>query len=100
MVACGDGPTAPTASVTGLAVTCMPEAGGHQCRATAQLSNNSTKDVTNEAAWTSSDPNVGTVDPRGRVTHLANGQTEINNAFDFALQTATPLNRTSSCSVR
>jgi hypothetical protein len=54
-------------TVTLVSVTCTPESGAHVCTALAQLSNGVVQDVTRSgAAWSSSNPNVATVDSTGR----------------------------------
>jgi len=80
----GDAPTAPTTPtqpVTSLAVVCTPSGGGHQCHANARLENDGSRDVTNDANWTSSNPGVANVDSHGLVTHVADGQTEIRATY-------------------
>lgn len=82
VAACGgEAPTTPSQPVTGLAVVCTPSGGGHQCRANARLENDGSRDVTNDANWTSSNPGVASVDSHGLVTHVANGQAEIRATY-------------------
>jgi len=92
LAACGsETPTGPAPGVSGssgdsgtatsVAVTCTADTTGHQCRATAQLTNGSTQDITGSSTWTSSNTAVATVDATGRVTHLGSGQTEIRATY-------------------
>src|SRR5688572_15151592 len=59
LAACGSetptGPSGPSIPGTPVAVTvtCTAEPNGHQCRASAQLSNRTVQDVTASATWTS-----------------------------------------------
>jgi uncharacterized protein YjdB len=69
-------------AVTSITLTCTPESGAHVCTASARLSNGTSQDVTRSgASWSSSNPNVATVDSAGRVTHISNGQVEIAARF-------------------
>jgi hypothetical protein len=62
-------------------VSCTADATGHQCRASAQLANGTTQDITATSAWTSSNTAVATVDAGGKVTHVGSGQTEIRATY-------------------
>ncbi len=79
-------PTEPT--VTGLSVTpdaVSLEVGGTQLLvATADLSDGSTRDVTDVVDWTSGDAAVATVDATGLVTALGAGQTTATATIDGA----------------
>ena len=78
----GAGPgTGSSVETTAVAVSCTADATGHQCRATAQLSNGTTQDITATSTWTSSNTAVATVDAGGKVTHLGSGQTEIRATY-------------------
>jgi len=71
-------------TITAVTVTCTPEAGAHVCTATARLSNGATQDVTSSGAvWSSSNPDIATVNSTGRVTHISNGQVEIGARFQL-----------------
>ena len=90
LAACGsETPTGPNVSpgpgeaptTSAVAVSCTTAPTGHTCRATAQLSDGSSQDITNASAWTSSNTNVATVDAAGRVTHVGSGQAEIRATY-------------------
>jgi uncharacterized protein YjdB len=92
LAACGsETPTGPAPAASGssgdpgtatsVAVTCTADTSGHQCRATAQLSNGSSQDITSSSTWTSSNTAIATVDGTGRVTHIGSGQTEIRATY-------------------
>jgi hypothetical protein len=69
-------------SVSSVSVSCAPDGGGYACTSVASFSNGTTQDVTRSGtAWSSSNPNIATVDATGRVTPLANGQVEIAARF-------------------
>src|SRR5262245_56966081 len=70
-------PTAPSDLVRSVAVVLAAVNPGYQASAVAGLADGGTRDVTTEATWTSSNPNVATVTPQGRVTTLATGTAEI-----------------------
>lgn len=86
--ACGsETPTSPAApggsdsTTSAVAVTCTADPTGHQCRASAQMSDGSAQDVTTSASWTSSNTSVAAVDAGGHVTHLGSGQAEIRATY-------------------
>jgi uncharacterized protein YjdB len=92
LAACGsETPTGPAPGVSGasgssetataVAVTCTADATGHQCRASALLSNGSTQDITSSSTWTSSNAAVASVDGTGHVTHIGSGQSEIRATY-------------------
>jgi hypothetical protein len=67
-------------TVTSVSLACSPQLEAHQCTATAHFSNGTTQDVTTQAAWTSSNTAVATVDT-GFVRHRTTGQTEIRAVY-------------------
>ena len=92
LAACGsETPTGPAPAASGssgnsgtatsVAVSCTADTSGHQCRATAQLSNGSSQDITSSSTWTSSNTAVATVDGTGRVSHVGSGQAEIRATY-------------------
>jgi hypothetical protein len=91
MVACGSkdsaSPTAPTtgtATVTALTVTGSPTSGSSfQLTATATLSNGTQQNVTQSAAWQSSNPAVATV-TAGTVTVIGAGELDVRATYQGA----------------
>lgn len=77
------------ATTTSVAVSCTPQTGAHQCAASASFSDGSSRVVTAEASWTSSNTAVATVDSSGRVTHKSTGQTQIRATFRNVTGSAT-----------
>lgn len=69
------------ATTVSVAVSCTPQTGAHQCAASASFSDGTSRVVTAEASWTSSNAAVATVDASGRVTHKSTGQTQIRATF-------------------
>jgi len=59
------------ATTTSVIVSCTPQAGAHQCVASASFSDGSSRVVTSEASWTSSNTDVATVDSSGRVAWIS-----------------------------
>jgi len=75
-------PTAPSApSVVSVTVTLVPVTPEYQAVAVAAFSDGSSREVTAEAQWTSSNPGVATVSTTGRVLPVAAGSTEIQALF-------------------
>ena len=70
----------PTNSVMLLQVTPAAPA-TQQITATGRYSDKSSKDLSTQASWTSSAPNVATVDNTGKVTAVLSGTTTITAAF-------------------
>jgi len=70
----------PTNSVMLLQVTPAAPA-TQQITATGRYSDKSSKDLSTQASWTSSAPNVATVDNTGKVTAVFSGTTTITAAF-------------------
>jgi hypothetical protein len=68
-------------TVTSVSVTCTPLFEAHQCAAVASFSDGSNQNVTSQAAWTSSNTAVATVDSTGQVRHRVSGQVEIHAAY-------------------
>ena len=68
-------------TVTSVSVTCTPQFEAHQCAAVANSSDGSNQTVTSQAAWTSSNTAVATVDNTGYVRHQSSGQVEIRAAY-------------------
>jgi hypothetical protein len=68
-------------TVTSVSVTCTPQFEAHQCAAVANSSDGSNQTVTSQAAWTSSNTAVATVDNTGYARHRSSGQVEIHAAY-------------------
>jgi uncharacterized protein YjdB len=68
-------------TLTSVSVTCTPLVEAHQCAAVANFSDGSNQTVTQQAAWTSSNTAVATVDSTGLVRHRFSGQVQIRAAF-------------------
>lgn len=85
LVACGDNKLG-TVGVTALqlspAAPTVAAGGSVQITATAVLANDTTRDVTSEAAWSTSDTAVATVDASGNVTGVASGTAQIAASFE------------------
>lgn len=60
-----------------------------QFTATVTMTDSSTRDVTNDAAWTSSSPDVATVSATGLVTAVAAGETTITATYQDTTDIAT-----------
>ena len=69
------------ATVTSVSVTCTQQGEAHQCAAVANRSDGSTQQVTAQAAWTSSNTSVATVDQQGFVRHRTTGHVEIRAVY-------------------
>jgi Bacterial Ig-like domain (group 2) len=81
-VSCSDNPTAPSAPTPrSLTVTIVPVDSEYQATATAAFSDGSSREVTREVQWTSTDTNVAVVSDTGRVTPVASGGTEIRGTY-------------------
>jgi hypothetical protein len=82
-VSCDEPPAAPSASATrSLTVVLLPLDLGYQATAVAAFSDGASRDVTGEAQWASSNPNVAVVSETGRVTPMAPGTTEIRATYE------------------
>jgi hypothetical protein len=81
--ACGHGPTAPPPSPRGIAVRGVPPAIGWttQFAATATMSDGTSRDVTADAEWTSSNTAVVTVSIDGVVTGIDPGEADVRVAY-------------------
>lgn len=87
--ACGESssnpsPTGPSRTVTGVTIggsTSVSAGGTAQLTATAQYSNQTNEPVTNQAAWTSSDPTVATISATGLLTALRTGSVDVAATF-------------------
>ena len=77
------------ATAVSVAVSCTPQTDAHQCAASASFSDGSSRVVTSEASWTSTNTAVATVDSSGRVTHKSTGQTQIRATFRNVTGSAT-----------
>ena len=77
------------ATTVSVGVSCTPQTGAHQCAASASFSDGSSRVVTSEASWTSTNTAVATVDSSGRVTHRSAGQTQIRATFRNVTGSAT-----------
>ncbi len=60
----------------------MPKGTTQQLSATETYSDGSTRDVTQTASWTSSNPSVGTVSPSGLLSGTASGSTTLTATID------------------
>jgi hypothetical protein len=69
------------ATVLSISVACLPEIESHLCTAVATLSNGAAETVSAQAAWTSSNTAVATVESTGRVRHRTTGQTDIRATY-------------------
>lgn len=80
---CGDdGPTSPSEPAPrSLTVVLVPVDSGYQGTAVAAFADGSSRDVTTEAEWTTSNANVATVSSSGRVTLVAPGNVEIRARY-------------------
>jgi Leucine-rich repeat (LRR) protein len=67
-----------------------------QFTATGIFSYDSTRDATNEASWSSSDPTVATIDATGLVTSLSAGTTNITASLDSIISSPITLTVSSS----
>jgi len=81
--ACSHGPTAPPAAPRGLGVAGVPPAIGWTTQFVARvtLSDGSSRDVTADAAWTSSNAAVVTVSNEGVVTGIDPGEADVQAAY-------------------
>ncbi len=68
-------------TVTSVSVTCTPQFEAHQCAAVANSSDGSNQMVTSQAAWTSSNTAVATVDTTGYLRHRSSGHVEIQAVY-------------------
>jgi hypothetical protein len=72
----------PTVAVRAVTVTATPRAvGSYQLTAKADLSDGSSRDVTNDAQWTTSNADVATVSAAGVLTALRSGQIEVRATY-------------------
>lgn len=74
-------PSPPSPTVTSVTVTTVQVGALFQCSAVAGFSDGSTQNITNEAAWTSLNPSVATVNSLGLVSPVGDGSTEIVAAY-------------------
>jgi uncharacterized protein YjdB len=68
-------------AATSVVVTCDAQPGAHQCLALAGFSDGTSRSVTSDSSWTSTNTAVATVDSSGRVTHKSTGQTQIRATY-------------------
>ena len=78
--ACG-GPAEPSPVPRSLTVTAAVTGTQYQLSAVAGFSDGSTRDISAQAGWQSSDPAVASVSPSGLVTPLANGSALITATY-------------------
>jgi Carboxypeptidase regulatory-like domain len=77
------GPTPSAATVAAVVVTsAAPTGASFQLRATARLSDGTTRDVTPLASWSSSDPSIATVTTGGMALILRAGRVELRATFE------------------
>jgi hypothetical protein len=82
--ACGESsaPASPSgASVTSVTVTLVAIAPGYQATAVAAFADGSSREVTSDAQWSSSNSSVATVSATGQVSLIAGGSTEIRATY-------------------
>src|SRR5579884_763904 len=87
-ISCGSNSTNPVtptptgAKVTSVAVASVQtSASSIQLKATAQMSDNTSKDVTSAAAWTSSNTALATVSSGGLVTIVGSGELDVTATY-------------------
>ena len=91
--ACGGSPTSPSPapSLVGLTISsdsvAIPKHGTADLKAVAQWSNGSTADVTAKALWTSSNPEIASVQ-RGAVVGVSTGTAMVTAGYEGFLRTA------------
>ncbi len=76
-------------TLSSISVTCTPEFEAHQCAAVAQFSDGTSRSITSQAAWSSSNTTVATVDASGRVRHRSSGQAEIRATYQTVIGSIT-----------
>jgi hypothetical protein len=77
VASCEDGGTTPSAVPQSVAVVLVQTGVGYQAAATAAFRDGSSREVTTEAQWDSTDTLVATVDALGRITVRGVGTTDI-----------------------
>jgi hypothetical protein len=81
VASCEDGGTTPSAVPQSVAVVLVQTGVGYQAAATAAFRDGSSREVTTEAQWDSTDTLVATVDALGRITVRGVGTTDITATY-------------------
>jgi hypothetical protein len=85
----GGGGTPTVSAVTVSGVQSVTEGETLQLRANASLSDGSSRDVSSQASWTSSEPGIATISATGLLTAVKTGTTDISAAYQGVTGRAT-----------